>query len=268
MVQSTPIILIAGVAGSGKDTVGNLIANHYNGICLGQADPMKKFCKDVFEFTEEQLWGESGLRNAAVEFSKTDENRERAWKFGSNEVSFRESILQGEEVRSSEPLLRRWFENMMREIRSTGKLSPRHALQQLGTEWGRKVNPQMWNEAAIRTCKTLLAGDHTYSRVGGLVKDPGKRYDYAVITDGRFANEILNVRYQGGVALKIERNGTSSVGSHSSELELHSIPRHFFTRIVNNNHSLGWLSRMVKNVMVESFDDQRTGIYTTYEVSQ
>lgn len=267
MVHSVPIILIAGKAGSGKDTVGKMIATNYNGICLGQADPMKKFAKDVFQFTEDELWGASDLRNAPVSFSEP-EREEVSSRFVAAEGLFRGGILEGDEIDGSRRLLWNWFHNMLDVMKSTGQLTPRHALQQLGTEWGRKVNPEMWNRYSIKTCKTLLAGDKTYYRDRGLVDSLGRTYDYAIITDGRFANEILNVRYQGGVSLRIDRPGTAFVGAHSSEKELENIPRHFFSDVLDNSGPLNQLARIVQNTMTEAFDDQRSISPTSYMVSR
>jgi len=56
------IVGIIGKAGSGKDTVADMLHElRYDKIAF--ADPLKRFCMDVFEFTEEQLWGPSEKRS-------------------------------------------------------------------------------------------------------------------------------------------------------------------------------------------------------------
>jgi len=57
------LIGILGVAGSGKDTVADYLVSNYNFAKISFADPIKRICKDVFSFTDEQLWGPSQERN-------------------------------------------------------------------------------------------------------------------------------------------------------------------------------------------------------------
>jgi hypothetical protein len=61
----TPIILIVGQAGSGKDTVADLLRRNHGAEVLALADPMKRLARLVFGFDDVQLWGPSGARNAA-----------------------------------------------------------------------------------------------------------------------------------------------------------------------------------------------------------
>jgi hypothetical protein len=53
------IIALTGLKGSGKNTVADMIPGAY---CLGFADPLKKFCGEVFGFTAEELYGPSEAR--------------------------------------------------------------------------------------------------------------------------------------------------------------------------------------------------------------
>ena len=57
------IVAVSGVAGSGKDTFSDyLVVDH--GFCrLALADPLKRFCQEVFGFTDRQLWGPSEARS-------------------------------------------------------------------------------------------------------------------------------------------------------------------------------------------------------------
>jgi len=59
------IIGIVGLKGSGKSTVGKMLAEHL-GSAYGEqafADPLKRFVKEVFGWSDEALWGESALRD-------------------------------------------------------------------------------------------------------------------------------------------------------------------------------------------------------------
>ncbi len=267
MIAATPIIALAGKAKSGKDTVGNFIASNYNGVCIGQADPMKKFCMDVFGFTEEALWGPSELREEPVSFKEIFSRSHCADRFIELSGDFMIEVLPAgmqaghDERYSPRILLDEWYEQMHQKMRAESALTPRFALQQLGTDWGRKIALDMWNQYTIKAAKALLAGGHSYSRDGGLVKEPGAVVDYVIVTDGRFQNEILNVRYLGGVALKIERKladeGVAGATSHASEKELERIPTHYFTRVLQNNHRKEDLYENVRRVMQEAYGDRR-----------
>lgn len=57
------IIAISGQAGSGKDTCADIIVNDFNFCKIALADPIKRFCKEIFNFSEQQLWGDSKYRN-------------------------------------------------------------------------------------------------------------------------------------------------------------------------------------------------------------
>lgn len=79
--------------------------------------------------------------------------------------------------------------------------SPRHAMQTLGTEWGRALMGEnfwadMWSQAAFRT-----------------VQEGGK----VVVDDCRFPNELEAVRKLGGVSIGILRSGLLPVLEHESE---------------------------------------------------
>ena len=86
--------------------------------------------------------------------------------------------------------------------------SPRHAMQTLGTEWGREQMGQefwvdIWRQSAAK-----IIGE------GGRV----------VVDDCRFPNELRAVRYLNGLALTIERPGKwkkgplqQPIGQHRSE---------------------------------------------------
>lgn len=53
-----------GSAGSGKDTLGNILVDKYKFVPIAFADPLKRICTDVYAFTDAQMWGASENRNA------------------------------------------------------------------------------------------------------------------------------------------------------------------------------------------------------------
>ncbi len=61
------IIGLSGVAGSGKDTVGKFLVQDCCFESMALADPMKRFCKEMFGWDDERLYGPSSARNAPDE---------------------------------------------------------------------------------------------------------------------------------------------------------------------------------------------------------
>lgn len=57
------IISLTGNMGVGKDTMADYIVAHYGFVKVSMADPMKRIAKEIYEFSDEQLWGPSSSRN-------------------------------------------------------------------------------------------------------------------------------------------------------------------------------------------------------------
>ena len=157
------IIALSGPAGSGKSTVATALhrvaAFDAPVIEMAFADPMKKFAKEVFDFTDHQLYGPSEARNAPdLRFTRPDGT----------------------------------------------PLTPRFALQTLGTEWGRGCDPALWIKYAMR--KAL-----EHEAVGYVV----------IITDCRFLNEATAVRKAGGQVWYVDRpQEMYGKALHASEAEM------------------------------------------------
>jgi hypothetical protein len=93
-----------------------------------------------------------------------------------------------------------FFENHKEELMPVVRVSMRHFLQTLGTDWGRNlINQDMWVNAAAKRIDDQL-------RLGGSV----------VFEDVRFENEAAFIRKRGGIILHIERDTGLSDG-HVSE---------------------------------------------------
>lgn len=191
------IIGITGKAGSGKDTVADLLVRDHGFVKVALADPLKRICKEVFGFTDEQLWGPSEKRNAPdLRFPRHNGDLNTPAK----------SLAQW-------PLY----------------LTPRHALQQLGTEWGRHCYPNVWVDYALRIAKELepfelhsLIVSYLYDPKRGVLKDTAPVFPAArgvVISDVRFPNEVDAIRAAGGVIWKTMHGEglQGAAGAHESE---------------------------------------------------
>jgi hypothetical protein len=258
------IIGIAGAAGSGKDTVSGFISQYSNAISIAQADPMKRFARNVFDFTEQQLWGPSECRNAPDDRYDDDS---RFWDFAADKLrdlglTWVKEVLPdatSPEQFAAVTALNLWFNNMRNHHWvEKRQLTPRYMLQTIGTEWGRQFSSDMWNACALRAARTLLVGGHDYDRVVGVTKDSSQNgFDFVCVTDVRFRNELVGIHEAGGIVVNVqspsENNAAveaAGVKGHKSEAELKGIPKAWYDYVLVNNKKRGLLA--LENV-VHSF---------------
>lgn len=217
------LVGIAGRAGAGKSTAASVLVKEFGFIEVALADPLKRICKEVFDFSDEQLWGPSEKRN------ELDER----YPLGGNGVGF---------------------------------LSPRYALQTLGTEWGRGCYEDVWIDIAIRTAQKLLGGDigipEEYDPKRGLIYAGNYNPpEGVVISDIRFPNEVAAIKKAGGTIWLIERPKQSrsvlrreamqkgeplpDFQSHVSENSLDGIK---VNGHIDNRDTLDWFKEQVRTL--------------------
>jgi hypothetical protein len=214
------LVGISGQAGSGKDTCADYLIKNYGFVRVAFADPMKRFVQDVFDFTDEQIWGPSEKRNA-------------------------------EDLR--------YFRG---DGRMPHHLSPRLALQTLGTEWGRDCYPNVWVEYAIRVHEKLQGGGYAYDQRRGLYT-----VSYlmnaetspmlwprtnVVISDVRFKNEVEGIRKAGGCLVRVIREGAHGdvgVKGHASEEEQKSMPDEMFDAVIYNHEGFPAFHAAIEKIL-------------------
>lgn len=131
------------------------------------------------------------------------------------------------------PLEHVFGDSQYREIPSPewDGLTPRRALQTLGTEWGRGLHKDVWVRLALREA----------AQRGGRV----------AITDVRFQNELEAIQKAGGKVIRIHRptqkEGLDS--THLSESEQKGIPDSAVDAVIHNTGSLEDLSHAVDQIM-------------------
>jgi hypothetical protein len=191
------LIAFAGRAGVGKDTAGDVLVRK-GWVRVSFADPMKRIVKDVYQFSDDSIWGPSEKRNAP------------------------------------DPRY--------------GGLTPRYALQTLGTEWGRTCWPDTWVAYALRVATQLQKGGYGYNAREGLFRtgsestldNIGARD--VVMCDCRFPNEVAAVKAAGGKVVLLERDAGSKLdgaaSQHESETALVQVPRSDYDAIIHNNASV------------------------------
>ena len=231
------LVGICGQAGSGKSTVAQFLVRHHGFVELGLADAMKRFVQDAFDFSDEQIWGSSEHRNAPDErfVSRMEDHGDGGF--------------------------------------TTHYLTPRFALQTLGTEWGRNCYPMVWVDYAIRIYKKLQEGNHAYDQKRGLYsvsflmnstkEEAG--YDTidhspmiqpktnVVISDVRFLNEVIGIRNAGGFVFRIKRPGAEGdvgIKGHASEAEQKAIHDDMLDGVILNSRDIDHLYDVINRVVV------------------
>lgn len=198
-LMKTRLIALTGLAGSGKNTVADMLGGHH----LSFAEPLKWFAQEVFAFSDAQLYGPSAERN------KPDERYPREhgpWvhpptpcpgKCCAGACACCGARTHETRATAAHP----W------PTAPTCHLTSRYALQTLGTEWGRNCYPDVWASLGVRRALAHL-DEHPH--------------DFVVITDCRHLNEAKAVRAAGGQVWRIVRPGAGIGTAHPSEAEQQS----------------------------------------------
>lgn len=190
------ILGISGFAGCGKDTLADHLVEEHGFTKLALADPMKRLCQRVFSFTDEQLWGASQFRNEP----------DKRWPFSGTCPHCHEKCYWNDAQET-------WYCRDCKQPFHT-HVSPRLALQTLGTEWGRTLSPDIWVRLAFAEIE----------------ESDKMRW---VIPGIRFNNEVKAVReHGGGKLLRLTRGGQQF--AHQSEAEMATMPDDAFDYLVNN----------------------------------
>lgn len=249
--MSSPIILLTGQAGSGKDTLAGFMAKNHNAQPIAHADPMKRLCADLFDFDNYTLWGPSSARNAwQAGYAHEDAwDRARDNLKGTEVECWLGDVFQGYgyDMPHLKSELRTWFYNVYDQTFRVGKpFTARLALQTLGTEFGRNLGKNVWSDYAVRSAFELLAGGMAYHPRTGVTEDRSvEGFDWVVITDGRFLNEVVNVLKVGGYTIRVTGHEDNpdvekaGVAGHASEREQMGIPQHFFSAFFDNDKMFG-----------------------------
>lgn len=185
------IVGISGLAGSGKDTVANMLLEKVPGARkIAFAEPMKRFVSELYDWPLEKL--------EDYEFKETPDPRyvrlSRARVLNMCRSSPNDGVALYEHLGLTEYEYSDWV------VSAGVHLTPRRALQQLGTDWGRNCYENTWVDYAMRRARTL--------------QDAG--CPLVLITDVRFQNEADAIRAAGGIIIAVERPGVAK-GAHASE---------------------------------------------------
>lgn len=250
--------------GAGKDAAAARLIEKHGFVRIGIADHLKRICKAVFDFSDEQLWGPSDMRN------KPDRRYPRGGKHGADNMKgYLARRNEREELERSRPVdyetKHRVARTLEAEWEAMAYLTPRYALQQLGTQWGRDCYDQVWIEDALRTAKQLLSDDSTaYTEKEGLIErvqqypqgefkvvdNWPKPLKGVVFSDVRFHNEYKAIKAAGGNIVRVRRYSWEPFKknvdtTHQSETELSAYGDDKFDYILDNGGDLHHLGNLV-----------------------
>ena len=183
------LIGLTGLAGSGKDTVRQILEERYGFDGIAFADPIRDMLSALFDTV-----GVDG-------HWMTDRERK---------------------------------EKVIPELGA----SYRTLAQQLGTEWGRAIDPDLW----LKIAGAKVAMCQKYESIG------------VVISDVRFPNEAAWVRAQGGVIWKIIRPGLEPVRAHTSEELINSLPWDY---TIDNRGTIEDLSHATGKALLYGYEVER-----------
>jgi hypothetical protein len=226
------ILAISALAGSGKDTVAQILVEDHGFVQVAFADVLKRILQDVYQFSDEQLWGPSECRN------QQDERYPMEISFGDGEYR---KIVDGVEGNTTPHCL-----------------SPRKALLILGDAL-RECYPHTVVDYGLRISDRLLTKPegfegYAYNRKHSLFP-AGRRAKGVVFSDVRLWRELTRIREGGGKLIRVTRPGAGlkgEDGEHLTESEMATIGDGEFHHILVNDGSLDELRSKVAN-MVQGF---------------
>lgn len=232
-----------GSAGAGKDTVGTFLSAAFAWIgwetaLIALADPIKRIVKEVFDFSDDALWGSSEKRN---------EPDTRYIRLQPGELGTLNGAPNPTEVMY---------------------LTARHSTQTLGTEWGRENCPTTWVLLGLRYA-ALLLGDpgYMYDRKRGLTRPEERAQQLmawreekrsppfppraVLFTDVRFPNEVRAIQEAGGRVLRVRRplEELSVKGGHLSEIALAGFSDQEFDLVIQNTGDLAELGHKCREAV-------------------
>lgn len=231
MSEFTTIAFMA-ESGHGKDFCGYWVMANLGFVRVAFGDPLKRLCKSIFQFSKMSLWGDPELRNTRVYIDWKDAQYRMVWNL--DDWLFKLTNLSIKEKAEYKRVVEQWFTDLAKRANEfDGEMSPRLALQLLGTEYGRSFRKDIWISYLLGEVIPSIKEGQDYTQLMGLIdQSPSPPYNGAIITDCRFLNELEGVQKYNGSVVKIVRNSKigmdnaalrAGVSNHESEIEIAEI---------------------------------------------
>lgn len=217
------IIAFMGRSNTGKDTGAAYLQEKHGYKPIAFAGPLKRLAKAIYEFSDEQLYGPPEARNAIdprfldVKYVESVFSRLYPLCPEGREI-LKELFPDVSTNRAEERLLEQFMNTIVPQAQG---MTARKVLQQLGTEWGRSIQEDLWLQALLR--------EVTATR--------GQSW---AITDCRFPNEaqfvdetLLN-GYVFWIDASVRVPVDPAVDAHSSEPRYEDVAQ-FVHVVIDNN---------------------------------
>lgn len=181
------ILSISGLAGSGKDTIGDMIIKNHGFKRISFADPLKEITAKAFNLDLSYFHDVTKKDAPLPEIVIFDEGYAANLAFAFNELGYENVTPQ-----------------VFSEYYGTEFRTPREILLKVGTEMGREcVSSTVWIDLAIKKIKDTDG--------------------HVLITDARFQNERDQLKAIGATKIMVNRPSVTAkfdrTKAHKSELE-------------------------------------------------
>lgn len=212
MTFKTHIVALSGYAGTGKDTIADLLVTHVNFRKLAFADALRAEVATGYDIDITYLLDPT-TKNSPIE----------ALALRHAPGAFQDAVLLHCHLRDIPPTgtLDAWLDQPR---------TPRQILQWWGTEYRRRHQDDYWTSRVV-------------DRLAYYIRNGERRF---VITDCRFANEADTVHAMGGVIWQVTRPGvdaaTTPEGKHASVADGSAFKP---AAVIANTHDVGHLQQLV-----------------------
>jgi hypothetical protein len=243
-----PVIGILGKAGAGKDTIFNIIQKHRaRAERVSFADPIREICRQLYDFSDEQLFGskkdEPDLRYPRMSRVHRFECDEQQRNPQERCADCGQMIAVAGEV---DPPC----------IHIKDFLTPREAMQTLGTEWARERYEQTWLSILARKInKAFEFGEAQRPRVAHTFAPNWYKPQPAqlcVITDVRFFDEVEALSRAGADIIRVVRPSSRVNGQraqHATEKQDDPRIEDYLVSTIQNNGTLEDLEKQVLDLL-------------------
>ena len=230
------IIGIVGFAQTGKDLIANILSDTIKAQRIAFADPVKRVVRDIFEFSEEQLWGTQTQKESPdLRYPRSSHDWDPERYYSQKDYGFRRKCLCCGLVAS--------HDDVTGGMVAKCYLTPRYAMKKVGTEGARASWDPIWVKKALDDAGRVQEG-YTYTkqwgveppiklptyvlRVGGEeaeIPAPDRPERHVVFPDTRFIDEVEGILDNGGRVYRVKRTGYDRPAfNHPSETEQLQIP--------------------------------------------
>lgn len=240
------LIGFAGRNGSGKDTAAEHLSASWNSIAYG--DGLKRFIHQLFGTPIELLWGTLEVKNTYGLSMSPEQWDQWEVSIGRNQEAIT-SLFEGLKC-SHDPveLLLETFHALRAAHFGGQPVTIRKLMQVIGTDWGRKVNADVWVRLLKISFAGIESGEFTYGKYVGLIEERSDDIPNGyIVTDIKYINELRAVQELGGKVfwINVDQRSPHVPGDHSSQ----PMPKHLADDVdgeIDNNGSLDEFLAAVK----------------------